>query len=464
MQSCGLALALTLPGCAFDGSGIGGTPTPDAQAMADAAPAVDAPPGGGDDGGCPLSATINFGGKTEPDVAGGPLAEVLVGDLITFTANVDCAGGAPVTYRWAIQPDDGISDTFLPDLASAVVSFYARKKQTYSISLQVTAGEAQAGDIELAQSHDWLVIDGLTPPEIRGLATGAGSLWIAGSGGAYRLPLVTHNGFVLLNDELTGDAIDDDLSEVLFDPSAPRLWFGKASDSDGVWRVDVGAGAPQSAKVLYNGADALNSSASVRDFVVEGSGVAVTTSKGITVATDGQTFIGLDKPDNKNPQALASGAGRRWSGANRLYDRDAGNQILDPFAGTTNTDSKIRTLAIDEAENELWAGSDDNGVARFNQQTDQSVNVFTVANSDLGSDRIRDLVVERTGPSAGDVWAATDQGVSRYLRSRGVWVHMNAEHGLSGHLDVRALAIDDEGGQRTIYAGTTTGLVYIRVP
>lgn len=80
------------------------------------------------------------------------------------------------------------------------------------------------------------------------------------------------------------------------------------------------------------------------------------------------------------------------------------------------------------------------------------------------SNRVRAVVVESEGPYAGDVWAATNAGVSRYIRRRNTWIHMDADHGLTGHLDLLSLAIDTDQGRRVIYGGSRVGVVYIRKP
>src|SRR5690606_36481005 len=104
-------------------------------------------------------------------------------------------------------------------------------------------------------------------------------------------------------------------------------------------------------------------------------------------------------PDGQNPEALATGAGRRLAGSRHIYDLDSD----DVFDSGTGGDSKIRAMVIDEAAQVLWAGTDGNGVAAFDLMTNTSHHVHTSPGSGLGSNKVRALAVETQGPYAGDV-------------------------------------------------------------
>ncbi|HWN70583.1 MAG TPA: hypothetical protein VNM90_23245, partial [Haliangium sp.] len=113
---------------------------------------------------------------------------------------------------------------------------------------------------------------------------------------------------------------------------------------------------------------------------------------------------------------------------------------------------------------ELWLGTDNQGLVSFDLRMNMTIEIYLATNSGLGSNRIQALIVETAGPYRGDVWAGTDFGISRYIRSRGVWIHMNNDEGLEGRLDTETLAIDTEQGRRAIYGGGPAGIVYSRVP
>jgi hypothetical protein len=100
----------------------------------------------------------------------------------------------------------------------------------------------------------------------------------------------------------------------------------------------------------------------------------------------------------------------------------------------------------------------------FDLRNDTPRAAYTDIDSGLGANTIRALQVETEGPYAGDVWAATDRGVSRYIRQRDTWIHMDEDNGLAGHVDVRALAIDTSENRRVIYGGSSAGVIYLRVP
>jgi ligand-binding sensor domain-containing protein len=222
---------------------------------------------------------------------------------------------------------------------------------------------------------------------------------------------------------------------------------------------------PTIEQIPFDGDNALNDEAQARDIVAFGTNtVVLATSRGIT-AVDGEedSFSGSTRPDGQDPEALAFGTGRLVAGSRRIYNLgDPENGIFD--TGVGGSDNKIRTMAIDAANEDLWIGTTGLGMVAFNLRDDTPLAVYTDDDSGLGSNTIRALLVETTGAHAGDVWAATDKGISRYLRQRETWIHMDEDHGLAGHLDVRALTIDTDENRRVIYGGTTLGVVYIRVP
>jgi ligand-binding sensor domain-containing protein len=466
-----LPLLLVVSGCSFNPPAVDGPPgNRDGGGDIDAAPVPDdaTPDANLACGGQALSLALSVNGVTQPAAPGDPFVEVLVGDLVEISAAGSCASAGDLAIAWDITPDNGILATASPALADApeVFTVYATTPGDYTLELAVSGSGALplSTSVLAIRAIGW---QATTAPsgmsDVRDLSIGGGNMWIASNGGAYMLPLDgAPDAFSLVNDAIeNGDSISSDLDAVLYDQRNDFVWFGRGTNDTGPWRIETAT--MDSVKLAYDGSDALNGTALVHDIAAAGTDtILMATSRGITAitGTDG-SFTGAEKPNTDTAQALAANADRRMAGARRLYDLALGpDGVFDVFSVT---DNKIRTMVIDDAKNVLWAGSDDQGVAELDLATDTLVKVHGTADG-LGSLKIRALAIETQGDHAGDVWAATDTGVSRYISRRQTWLHMDENHGLTNSVDIKALAIDAAPGRRVIYAGSTNGVVYIRRP
>jgi PKD repeat protein len=469
-----LSFLLLVPGCSFNPSPVEGDPddppgdTPDARPPGDGAPGSDgrAPDAGPACDGAALQPVLRVAGTAATDGQQSPVVEVLLGDVVEISAANSCGGQGTLSYEWSISPEEGILATAAPALTEKPQTFevYPTAAGDYTVTLTVRdAGGTMAETSALAiRAHGWQAT--AVPPamlEVRDLSVGGGNLWVASEGGAFSLPLAGPLG-VFTPVAVTGDTVPNDLNAVHFDARTQYLWFGHAGDLPGPWRLDTTMDPPASVQINWDVSAAFNGTAQTFDFIAFGTDTIIAaTSKGIT-AVDGNEseFSGQIQPDDRNPAALGTGNGRRFAGAQRLYELPEEDVLFDIGTGA---DNKIRAI-VNTSSEALWIGTDTQGVVLFDLRTNTPGEPYNEANSGLGSNKIRALVVEAGGPYAGDVWAATDAGVSRYISQRDTWIHMDAAHGLEGHLDLNTLAIDTDQGRRVIYGGSTAGVVYIRKP
>ena len=461
-----------LVGCSFDNKGVGPDgQTPDAALAGDAQGPTDGAGGEADAspcGGEAVGLALAIDGQAADLPAGSPVqVDVLVGDEVTLSAAGSCVAAGTLAYQWQITPDEG---TAAPGLDGEAVAFYPEAVGTYTVDL--TVGDGMGGEVTVqieVEAHGWQAVEvaegNTNVTDIRDVDVSDEDLWIAANSGAHRLPLTSaQDAFISGNNGLTSNFISGDLSAVYYSKTDNRIWFGSNDNAiPAVWRVDL-TQPPVSITVAFSTVDALGTSARVRDIGPAGptGGVLVATDQGLTEAADSLTFLGNVEPGGDTVRAIAVGGGRRWGGAKLIYDLDDVLAVaVDPFG--SGDDQKIRALVVDEANGELWVGSDNQGIARLANDTGAMLGTFTTDDG-LPSNKIRHIQVETSGPHAGDVWAATDAGVARYIRARDTWVSMGDNHGLTGFLDVRAIAIDQAAGRRAIYAGTNNGVVYIRTP
>jgi hypothetical protein len=451
------ALPILLAACRFD---AGGLPGGDGGAPVDAeAPRTDA------DETCPTPVRVQLSvdSATAPLSPGQPFAHVLIGDLVELSAAGSCVQRGPISYEWQISPLDGTRQTALPDLTAETLTVYPVTAQQYTVSLTVRDGDGASQVLQVFgfEAHGFARLDGIADGEIRDLSAGGGSLWIAARSGAYRASLeAPEGGFFALADEIDGDALPDRTRAIFYDPVTSQVWVGDERASDDVWRIDLNQVPPSSQAVELDDDDALGDSATVFAIARLAAGVALATDRGLTWCDDQDDGCeGRLAPEGVEVRALAY---PRWAGAARLYDVGADGAPSDPFPG--GGDAKIRALAVDAAAGELWIGADGGGIARADAATGAPIEVYTKALSGLESDKIFALAVETTGRFAGDVWAATESGVSRFVRAREVWITLGNNQGLAQRNKLRAIAVDEAAGRRVIFAGSTNGLVYIRAP
>jgi PKD domain len=430
------ALLLVLGACTFDPSGTGGAP---------GTPGRDGSPVGGDDGGpagCPAALHTELAVGGQPASGSAPLVTVLLGDTVELSAAGSCSQLGPVRYQWEIE-DQGLSDTASPALDRETLDVYPSLPGDYRITLTVSddSGSDEPVSVIGIRALGWQTIAGEL--DVRDVAIGGGRVWIASSGEAHVLDLANPGaGTQLVNDIAGGEDIADDLNAVHFGAGSNLVWFGRrAAPAPQIWRVAISSPTPSTASVAL---PTPPTTTEIRDISSSGNGIAVATRDGVFVAANNQTFgpavLAVDT------FAVAENSEGGWAGGNELHDLAGGAPFL-PFGDGNN---KIRALAGDAVR--VWAGSDDQGIARFTSGA-ETAPPFTVADG-LPSNKIRALAVD----SESDVWAATDKGVARYKRDRAIWVSMEAEAGLEGITDVHGIAVLDSGGQRVIVIGANGGV------
>ena len=461
-----VGILLALGSCQFDASG---------QPAGDGAPSRGDGAAPGDSGaqdalrdaaacGAEIGIILTVDGVAEPLGAGEPFAHVLVGDTVTLSAVGSCSIAGPLSYDWQISPIDGTRDTALPDTTSATITVYPMSVQSYQVTVAIADDEGRTAELEVFafQAHGWTNISGIT--NVSDIDVGEGMLWIAHAGGADRLPLADPTAFIDIGAEIDAGSdppLETSLHRVYFGP-ADLVWLSHDAARTGVWRLDYDQIPPRSTFHPFDSAFA-GEPAIVNDIGGAGTGIAIATTKGMATAADNQTFGDPFVPPATTMHAVTAGGGQRWAGASRLYDLDAGGTSTDPFGGVP--DSKIRHLAIDVANDELWVATLDIGIARVDNTTRATIATYNQVNTvPLTTNKLRQTAVETTGRFAGDAWVATDKGVARYKRDRDTWVLMGNGFGLNGNNDVRSVAVDEADGRRAIYAGTSNGVVYIRAP
>lgn len=455
LLSAALILAI---GCRFDESGLGpgdgdGGIVPDGPI---------GPDGRADAGPCPerLHLEISINGRQSPLGNGEPYAYVLVGDTVELSARGSCSQSGPLTYQWEITPFDGTRSTAQPGLNSETLTVHVTDDTTYGVSLLIDDGaDTKADSAPIAfQAFAFRSIDGLPQNEIRDVTAGNDLLWLAAKAGAYTLRLDPIGAtFTELNTMTLGSTLESELQEVYYDDAASLVWFAHKDARGGVWKVDRNVTPSVASFVNFDTPAALETSAEVEEIGRVKDGLAVATRIALTWSTDNVAFMGEFVPASDEVFAVAGDGDRQWAGGRKLYDLSAGGNASDPLDGDVGDDLKIRDLAVHAAASELWVATEGNGVARLDLDSGALIAHYTAAATGLESDNIRALAIE----DGGDVWAATDKGVSRFKRDRGIWLTYGNGLGLQGKLDVNGITIDEDGGRRGVWAGTKAGLVYL---
>ncbi len=475
--------ANTFPvGCQFDQTGVDLGPGPgpgpglevDAGNEIDAAVLVDAaaglePDANADAGPCPGGFAVVLRvsqAPLQPEPGDSAVEDALVGDLLQLSAADSCADDGITSIQWTITPDDfaivsgGINEDVIEIYPTAVTDY------RIEVSLANGRGQRLSREAPLVTVHGWQLAAEVPGGDIRDLANSDDALWIAGKNGAFRLSLQQASAPVSdINDDpdFGGDSIPDNLAAVFYHPSENHVWFGRNSDAAGVWRIELGQSPATRSLIPYDTEVAIGQSSKVDDIGLAAPGVAVATDHGLTFAFDSANFVGRTKPDGDTVRAVTATGGQRWAGDKRLYNIFLTSiEVIDPFSGADRDDNKIRVLSIDPDDNSLWIGSAELGIAH--QREDGRILAVYDQADGLPADNIRAIAIEPNGPYAGDVWVATNDGIGRFLRRANLWLIHNQEHGLEGHLDVKAIAIDTADGRRAIYAGTVAGLMRTAIP
>lgn len=426
---------LLAAGCSFDpaGSGAGG--------------------GGGGDGApgepdarvceAPISASFAINGV--PVGADDPLVSVRIGDTLELDAGASCTANGTAQYTWTLSSAE-MAATALPGLNERAVAVFSPLAGSHTISLTVSDGVATSEPVTAN-----VVVVGWEQPagdlDVRGVAVTPGAVWIAATGGAY----VQAIGALDLDPSEVNDLAegDDDVPndlQAVFADDAGFVWFGHKPSDDTVWRVDADPiFLAQVDAVDFADSSGLGDSA-VRGIGATAGGVALATDHGVTVTANGTSFAAAISEENV---FAVDGA---WAGGAELYLlAQAGTKT--PFGAG---DNKIR--AVLDSGGDVWVGSDDAGIARLDAGGAVAEGPFVMP--ELPSNKIRALVEDADG----DVWAATDAGVVRFKQDRRAWFAMGAAQGLTGALDVRALAVGHSLGSDFVLAGTSTGLAVLVTP
>lgn len=450
-----------LAACSFDASGIapaGDNGSPDAGAIADG-PIL---------GPCPddVSVQLTIGGVAQqPAPPGRPYVYALLGDSIELSAVGSCAREGPISYEWQISPIDATRATAAPDLASETITVLPVLAEDYTVTLTVRGAAASASETVLGISaRGWQRRDGLPGnQDIRALTTSADTLWIAHSQGAHALAIdgsAAPEEFVDLAEISAGEPIPGNLGSAYYSADDDVLWLARLPTTDRALRMSLGDAQLTVTALALDTLTGFGNVTRVHDISGGGGGVALATDDGLGMSDDGVNIERIFAPGTGRSLHATAGGPGGYVGGGMLYDIGATALPFDVFSGSVGDNNLIRALAVDAVRNQLWVGTAGHGVALVGTGGGlATMAIYNDQNSAIGTGDIRAIAVEPSGPYAGDVWAATDSGVARYVRSRDSWLLMGNPQGLQARLDVRALAIDDAGGRRAIYAGTRLGLV-----
>jgi hypothetical protein len=430
------AAFLGLGACTFEPSAASG-PGDGSEADGGADPADGSPIE------CPeqLHTEFSVGGVVAPG-GGAPLVTVQLGDTVRLNASGSCSRRGQVSYEWTIS-DGGLASTASPGLDRESLTVFPALPGDYTITLTVS------DDVESDESVSVLGIRAVgwaqiaQDLEVRDVAVGSGRVWIASNLGPRFIDLLSPGtGPQDVNAVATGDTVPDNLGAVHQTPGSNFVWFGRRTQDGAVWRLDV-----SELDIDRIPLPTPPDQTEVRDISAQGAGVAVATREGVTVAADNLTFgapiaIGNAAAVTENPEG-------GWAGDAQLF-RLSDRAQFSPFGESNN-----RIVALAGDARRIWVGSDDNGVARFDSASRQA-DVFTESDG-LPSNRVRALAVD----SSSDVWAATQDGVARYKRDRGVWVSMGEDAGLGDLTDLRAVAVLEGDGQRLVVVGANDGVAVL---
>ncbi|HET6613155.1 MAG TPA: hypothetical protein VFG83_14250 [Kofleriaceae bacterium] len=449
-----LLVALSaMTACQFDGTGATAA---DATVPDAAAPIIDGgDPAPADAAPCPepLAISVTVNGHPYEAGATGPLARVAIGDVITVDASGTCSqAGAITNYQFTVEPTPAIAHR---TVSGATVRFYAQVPGSVNVAVAVTDSVGQTANVARFYAVEVTGWRRVTHPTVTGLdihalAAGDGTLWLGATTGAFALELsdfAACSADIACNlaGELGGDD-PGDVHAILYDSSRKLLWAG---GKDGVFRGK--AGPPASPFVHLGVPDGAKDD--IRDLAADGDGGvwAATPAGAWTAAADAGSFtVGRSGLDSF---AVTTAGSRVWLGGAALTDI-VSDTTRDVFAG----DDKIRALFYFAPANKLWIGSDAAGIVRAGIDGTVEDTFSTATGDGLQSDRIRDVLVTADD---GDVWAATDVGIARWSETFAEWIPMQSPQGLT-ESDTRAVAVAVVDGIRTIYAGTKSGLFYLR--
>ena len=149
--------------------------------------------------------------------------------------------------------------------------------------------------------------------------------------------------------------------------------------------------------------------------------------------------------------------GNLWIGTNQgLHKVDANSNKAYPYSvedTKTSEWGKIKTIFFDN--DNMWVGTSENGLKRVDLKNNKvkSFEVDDEDNSKLKSLSIRDIMKD----SSGNIWMATDKGISQYINDEQFITYNNKSYDNNSlaHNIVFTLMEDESG---LIWAGTYTGV------
>lgn len=441
---------LVVAACRFDPAGV---PDDGPRAADDAS--LDAPSGGPDAAVC-ASVTARIEVDGTPHASGSTPAEaVMVGDTVALSSQGSCGPGA-LTYAWQVSPIEGIRDTILPADDAGAITVYATLPDAYSVTLTVrdAGGATDAATIYAFDAIGFATVPGV-PSKVRDVDVGDDRLWIATETGAVRVPLGALAPVTSIDAEAGGAALPAKTGAVLWDDARSALWVGAFDPAAGVWRVDYAA-APTATLIGYDAL--LGAAAKTFDLAIvredAADTIAAATDRGTAFNPGGDAFETRFVTMPLRTTGVTQAGDTTWVLGDALHDLDA-PATFPVIAGGEPTG-----LAADLDGEGVWVGNEMMGAAHV---TRAGAGVDVTLVSGLATDKVRAFAVEPDGRAAGDVWVATQKGLARWKLDREVWVLYGNNQGLTGHLDLRAVAVAS-GSARAVYAGGAAGAVYAAPP
>ena len=414
--------------------------------------------GDGKDPDCPQAISVALAINGQPvDLDGDRTPpRVLVGDTVSLSAAGSCVRTGDLAVSWEF--DEPLLETASAALDSSEISVFPLDSGPHDVELTVRDGSGDEREIELVafEAVGWVRLDYFgdtnNNEHVRGMATDGTTLYMSTDRGLFTAPLTAPIGspYQTIDGSIAGDPIDDTVEALHHDAAGNLLWVGtKSSSATAVWRIELAAAPPQSTRF------ALPLASKVDDFATTAGSVWIASSNALYASFAGQPVNEL--VSGEFAAVLATVSDDIWAGTkDELLSLDATVMPVDVFP---DNEDKISSLVADGGQ--LWIASDGQGVARFDP--DSAMITPYTDREGLPNNRVRALAIETEGPFAGDIWAATNGGIARFKKDRGLWITVD-RNGSSGRNDVRSITARNTEAGRVIYAGSSSGLIYLGTP
>jgi hypothetical protein len=400
-----------------------------------------------------------------------PARLVVAGDDVGLSLGGVCTPSGQVAVVWTVTTPGGTVLPLLPSPDAAAVTFFGANLDDYHVRAHVIDPVCPATALDLAifaartLGPQPLATNAASggANDIRGLATGAGFLWVAAGDGAWRIASSPpRDSWQNVEAQFpAGDTlVSANLASVFYDDSSSSVFYGAASPEGNVTRVLLGQGSLQNVNVSQSaGGNVL-----ARDFSRGSGPLHLATDKGVLEWASGGAFTNLQLGQT-SLNAVAEAPGQPlWAGARTLFRLGGASPLtVDVFGGP---DDRVRALAVDATAQQVWVGSDGNGLAPVVELTGAVGDVLSTSGPmgrRLPGNRVRAIVLEGR-----DVWMATDQGAARYkLDAQAIVSYKFSAPGAplpAAQLDSAALAIDGSGPTRRVFVGTSVGVLVLETP